>query len=402
MSVCIPAILTRATGVLALTLAMGHAWPLAAVVDPAPDRVVAPEYPPSPAWAGSDRHSLATDANGHVVLSWLEPVGGAFRAFRFATLVGARWSLARTIADSDDWTDTDGDVPRLAPQTDGTLLAHWLLNRGLPGDHLLALRVLRSHDGTQWYEAYRGRPETGARWPRFVSLFRDRGDATGVYLQEDAGRRRLAVDTFGLASRRSPEVAPLEVDSCGRINAVTSGRTSWTAYRQPARESIAAVRWSDRGWSAPIPVFAGRSARDDCDAPAPSVAVAGSTVAVAWVATDATASTLRMAATHDADAFEPPLFLEPADPRVQPAVAVLTDGRIAVSWVEPAASGARLALRLVRADGRPGLKLSLAALPGAEGVGALQMVAAEDGLVIAWRDTRVQTALVPWRLLIRA
>lgn len=375
----------------------------AAGIDPSVGGTAAIVYPASPSWPGSDRYSLAVGPNGSMYLSWLEPVGSAFWALKFSTLSTRGWTVPRAIAEEDDWTDTWGDVPRVVPQDDGALLAHWLQNRGLPGDRMFALRVVRSSDGVHWQDLYRGRPELKPTWPRFMSVIRDRGDATGVFLREHDYGFALHVRTFGRVTRPGVDLPPHPLDSCDSMAAVTVGDTTSVAFRHRGHDGdVSLVQLRQGAWTAPTALDSAPSVDTGCSAPPPAVAAEGETLAAAWLSAGRLRPSLRVVLSHDRGTTAlPAIAVDEGRPMGQPGLLVLDDRSAVVAWIESghAPSHGRLCLRRVLPDGRLGALLHLATLPATPLAGVPQLARTGDTLALAWRDDRVRTALVPLDLL---
>ena len=85
----------------------------------------------SPAARPSGQSQLAVDANGRVILSWLEETNKAgIRAFRYSYREGDRWTPPTTIVERDNFFVNWADVPSVAPLGGGRLAAKWLQYNG--------------------------------------------------------------------------------------------------------------------------------------------------------------------------------------------------------------------------------------------------------------------------------
>ena len=385
---------------LALTLAAGLT-PAAAGIDHTPMSAPGLQYPPTPSWVGSDRFALAVAPHGIVYLSWLEPVGSGFRALRFSVLEGGRWSQARTIADSDDWVDLPGETPHLTPQDDGTLLAHWIQNRGLPEDQFYALRVVRSADGAQWYDVYRGRPDSRPVWPRFLHLFSHSGDATGIFFLSTPNQERtLQVKTFGLVGHHAQDVPPLPIAACDGIAVASAPGDAIVAFRrrEAAGELNVTHLVGDR-WTAQVPVA--RVSAATCDDRPPAIDRRADVVALAWIAD---AGVVRVSLSTDQGRhFAGAVTLTRARAIAAPSVAVVDDGSAVVAWLEEGETGGgELRLSRVWPSGRQGPVLPVARQRGVAAASLPRLVFQADRLVVAWQSDRIRTALVPLDRLVPA
>ncbi len=77
-----------------------------------------------PAGRGASPNLVAT--SGGVLMTWLEPIDDAATAhrLRLAKLVGNAWSKPTTITEGPSIVSNWADVPSVAAQADGTLVAH--------------------------------------------------------------------------------------------------------------------------------------------------------------------------------------------------------------------------------------------------------------------------------------
>jgi hypothetical protein len=106
----------------------------------------------SPAPPGSYAPRMDVDADGKLLLSWLEPRGEG-HALRFARLTENGWSEPRTAAAGENWFANWADTPGVRA-VGGHLFAHWLVRSG-PGTYEYDIHAAWSDDnGETWGEAF--------------------------------------------------------------------------------------------------------------------------------------------------------------------------------------------------------------------------------------------------------
>jgi hypothetical protein len=219
---------------------------------------------PVPAAPGSAEASLATTADGRVLLSWLETLDGGRHALRFSERrSGSPWSAPRTIASGAGWFANWADFPRMAALADGTLLAHWMERNPAGGTYQYDVRLVRSTDG-------------GATWSAPVSPYADRTPAEHGFVSfapvderrlgvlfldgrataREHGAMTLRFATWGRAGEPSPDALVDErVCDCCQTALAHTRRGLVAAYRDrsPGEVRDVAVRRLESGrWSEPV------------------------------------------------------------------------------------------------------------------------------------------------------
>ena len=103
----------------------------------------------SPAGTSSGQPHLDRGVDGIVRMCWVETDERSAR-LRFSALGVEGWSAPRTIAEGDRWFVNWADVPSLAADGHGNLLAHWLERLG-DGSYAYGVRMRISTDeGATW------------------------------------------------------------------------------------------------------------------------------------------------------------------------------------------------------------------------------------------------------------
>jgi hypothetical protein len=369
-----------------------------------------------PAADGSGEATLTIAPRGVPLLSWVE-ADGANHVLRFSTLEGGRWTAPRTAAHGRDWFVNWADRPSVVAGADGSLMAHWLANNaGRQGDYGYGIRFARSHDGgTTWRESYATGSGDVTGYSGFVSILPDPGGVSAVYLapggppgarpaggagHEDDHAMSLRLVRFAAdGSRLSDDVIDPDTCSCCPPAFVSTARGSLVAYRD--RETgevrdISVVRLADGRPTKPAAVHRDGWVINACPTNGPALAARGERVAVAWFTAAQDRPRVSVACSGDEGAtFGAPVTVDGGNPVGWPAVALLEDGDAAVLWVEALGAGAgEIRLRRVRTDGGAGpVTVVTRAAPG-RSTGIPQMVRTRDGLIVAWRDGRVRSALV--------
>ena len=94
---------------------------------------------------GSSAPHLATNHEGPVVLSWLEP-NGSMTELRYSTFERDEWTPSSLVAKGSNWFVNWADFPSVVPISQDLWAAHWLV-RQPAGGFAYDVEIARSNDG---------------------------------------------------------------------------------------------------------------------------------------------------------------------------------------------------------------------------------------------------------------
>jgi hypothetical protein len=356
-----------------------------------------------PASPGAASANLVA-AGPHVLATWLEPTVLPSHRLRFARLERERWSPPVTVAEGEAIVANWADVPSVARQADGTLVAHWA-ERSSTDVHAYDVVLARSTDG-------------GATWRRLGSPHRD-GTATEhgfVTLVPDGDAvlalwldgRTMAHGATGATMLRAARVGETigdehvvddRVCDCCSTAAVVTADGPVVAYRDRSADELRdpfASRRSAGAWSAPRAIHADGWKITGCPVNGPALAASGREVVAAWYTHAAQRPAVHVAFSADAGAtFDPPIEIDaPRGARIPIGrVDVVLDrpGEALVSWLAAARDDGRILVRRVARDRRRGAELAVASSTAARAAGFPRLELHGDDLVLAWTDARAKT-----------
>ncbi len=370
-----------------------------------------PSASPRPGWklrpleaptsAGSGEPNLASAADGRVYLSWIETQSDGVSTLRYASRrPGQAWSAPASVAHGFGWFVNWADFPAFLPLPDGSLVAHWLTKGS---GHGYDIRVSISRDaGASWSSPVVPHRDGTPSEHGFVSFAPwPTGGAAVVWLDGrgtvDPPGTDAAVRLFQATLQPDGGVGPEttldpRVCDCCQTAVVATDRGLLVVYRDRSPtevRDIAAVRYEQGRWSAPVSLFDDGWEMNGCPVNGPAVAAAGSRVAVAWHT--AARDKPRVKVIFSADAghtFGAPTDVDDGRPIGRVDVALLPDGDALVSWIEQSAAGPELRVRQVRQAGvpRPSLVVTDAASTRSSGFPRLEVGGGEP--VLVWRDAR--------------
>ncbi len=397
----------------------------------------------TPAGAGSAMYALSpaappprgTRAAGPI-LSWIEPLAAGGHVLRFATLDGDRWSEPRDVARGTNWFANWADHPSVVRLGDdaGTLLAHWLVRSGDGTSRYgYGLRIARSTDGgRQWMPLLTVEPDDVADYAGFVAFSTEGTTPGAAYLAPspepltradhqpesdnrahhpapagsapDAGhaesRKALLYTHFLSDGRVATDVIDPDTCSCCTVATGWAAGTQIVAYRDHAPgevRDIAVVRRQGSGWTDPTPVHQDGWVIPGCPTNGPALAADGNRVAVAWFTAAGGVPHVRVAFSPDGGvSFGAPIDVDGGAPIGWAGVVLTDEGDAIVSWLEGRpGGGAQVRVRRVAERGGPGAPLVVAETKGGRATGIPQLSRSGSRLLLAWRDERVRTAVVP-------
>lgn len=354
----------------------------------------------SPTGPGAGEPFLATDDDGRLFLSWLEPVDSA-HALRFAVFDDSTWSEPRTIRTGGDFFVNWADFPSIKVVGDGRLAAHWLQKTGV-GTYAYGVRVSQSVDGgVTWSDPVTPHRDDSDTEHGFVTLWRERAGMGAVWLD---GRRynkeghsptnemMLVTTTIGPDGRLGAETRLDErvCDCCQTAVAMTSNGPV-VAYRDRSADEIRdiyVVRRIDGGWTAPVPVHADGWKIAACPVNGPAIAGRESRVALAWFTAAEDSGRVNVAFSSDAGAtFGPPVRIDEGKPAGRVDVALLGDGSALVSWIERTGGDtAAVRVRRVTAEGKAAPPVTVATSSAARASGFPRMVMRGNDAIFAWTE----------------
>ncbi len=353
-----------------------------------------------PAGPGSGQPHLHADEDGHVWLSWIEPVDTTRHALRYAAFDGAQWSDPATAAVGADWFVNWADVPSLRPLPDGRLAVHYLESGG-PDAYAYDVRIAQTNGEGVWQPAVTPHRDGTETEHGFVSLLPWDGRLLAVWLDGRAMQASADGHGSGAMTLRSALLDPsgrVEQETlldertceCCPTNAVRTGDGVLVAYRDRSENeirNIALVRYDGERWSAPYPLHDDGWQIHGCPVNGPALAADGSRVAAAWFTAPDNAPRVQVAFSEDGGRrFGAPIVVDDDGPIGRVDVVLLDDGSALVSWMGRDAEGTALRLRRVYADGSAGAPVSVAALSRSRGTGMPRMAHADGRLYLAWVD----------------
>ncbi|HWO20062.1 MAG TPA: sialidase family protein [Kofleriaceae bacterium] len=372
---------------------------------PAPARTISIDPPAAP---GATAPNL-TAAADRVLATWLEPTDAARKAhrLRLAQLTAAGWGSAVTIAEGAAILANWADVPSIARQDDGVLVAHWAETAAGAG-HAYGVVLARSTDGgATWRRLGAPHHDNTPTEHGFVSLVPDGDAVLALWLDgratadTPAGATALRAARVG-AAIGAEELVDARVCDCCSTSAARTADGPAVIYRDRGADELrdpSIARRLGGAWSAPRAVHVDGWQIAGCPVNGPALAASGREVVAAWYTLAGQAPRVRVAFSADAGAtFDPPIDVDAqlaASPGARAPigridVALDRPGEALVTWIASAREDGRLLIRRVARDRRRGPELELAAVAASREGGFPRLELLGPDLVVAWVDTRAK------------
>ncbi len=380
-----------------------------------------------PARPGAMAPNLST-MDGHVVLTWIEPVQAEattqrdhrhrLRALRFARYTGEGWSEPRTIAERDSFFANWADLPAFAQAGDGTLFAHWL-QKSADATYAYDVIVARSTDqGESWQElgkVHEDQTNTEHGFVSFVTeadgiraFWLDGREMAGDDTEDDphggAGGGSMTLRTAIVGSEMAAStLIDNRVCECCNTSAAMTDRGPVVVYRDRSGDEIRdiyIVRRVDDDWTQPRALFADGWKIAGCPVNGPAIAADGSQVVVAWFTGATDTGSVRAVFSNDGGAhFGNPIAVDDTWPIGRVGVMLLDGGDAIISWLDAGEDEGAIALRRVSADGSQGQPMMVARTSGARTIGFPKLAQVGSNVLVVWtqddQPTRLRAVTIP-------
>ncbi|HUF74077.1 MAG TPA: hypothetical protein VMR74_14430 [Gammaproteobacteria bacterium] len=353
-----------------------------------------------PGAPGSAQPRLASDLDGSVLLSWLEPEGNQ-RVLKFARVDAGGVAASREVVRSERMFVNWADFPSVTPITDALWFAHWLRRRPDSGAYDVATRI-STDGGMSWSDAEQMNEDEAEAEHGFVEVFPWGGNVAAFWLDgrefanwsfddPDAllgtSLRLARYDATGVAAAREI-VDDMVCDCCAPDVAFTTAGPV-VAYRDRTESEIRDIvvrRFEDGRWSETVGVGNEGWFIEGCPVNGPAIAAQGDEVVVVWFTAADGRGRVRFARSRDAGAtFSAPIDVDADGAYGQPDVVLDNDGRAVLSWWRRGAeNGIDLMVRAYDRDGAARAELAIGHEPVGQPVDVPQLIRSRDGYLAAW------------------
>ena len=357
------------------------------------------------------------------LMSWIHYVDDTTDALMFASLQGSRWSDPVEVRRGSNWFVNWADFPSVGAYPEGDKLSlHWLEMSG-PQTFDYEIRMVQSTDGGQtWGEDFVLHQDGVQAEHGFVSqtpvsddrMFASWLDGRRTKSPEDsdhghdhghgAGDMMLRGAIFTPDNRVLHEwrLDDRVCDCCGTASALTD-RGLVVAYRDRSEEEvrdIAVVYQKGHEWSKPYIPHPDHWKIAGCPVNGPALDAIGDEVVLAWYGHRDDLAQVRVTFSNDAArSFGSSFRIDQGEPLGRADVAMLSDGRAMVVWLEKDAEKAALMAAIIQPDGTIIHLIKVANTTASRGSGFPTLSIRSGGALVAWTDNSdpsagILTALV--------
>ena len=360
----------------------------------------------SPAGLESSVPNLFADGAGNLFLSWTEATANKEDALYFSILKADAWSNPVKIASGPHWFVNWADVPSVASDGKGNLIANYLVKSGTRSFGYDLHLVLSSDHGRHWGDPIIPHDDRTQTEHGFVS-FLPQGDGQFFVAWLDGRNntpsarkkggsqslRAAFIDVEGTMSNEGP--VDLRVCDCCQPSAVPMPHGPAIVYRDRSGKEIRdiSITWRDNGrWVGPFPV-----ARDNweiygCPVDGPRAERFDNTLGVTWFTAAQGQPRVQVAFSEDqGKTFGDPIRVDDGKPVGRPDVVMLNSTTAMVAWLESVKNYEQIRVRKVFKNGKAENSFEVAGIAGSSGFP--QMSKFNGHVYLAWADgNRVRTA----------
>lgn len=353
-----------------------------------------------PVTATAAQPNLDVDADGRVLLSWVEPTAQGHR-LRLAHFNGTAFDTPRTAAEGARWFVNWADFPAVRRVAAKTLAAFWL-QKSSDQPYAYDVRLARSVDaGVTWSEPITVHDDGVAAEHGFASVWQWRADALAIAWLD--GRHGNSEEGHGSMSLRGAVFDPAlkkvqewELDArtcdCCQTDVAVTRDGPLLVYRDRSNDEIRDVvvtRFDGKAWALPRLVHADNWKMSGCPVNGPAIAARGDEVVVAWYTGADEVPRVRLARSADSgEHFTAPVDLAQGDTTGRVDVVAHPDGSWWVSWIDELTDTAQLKVARFDRSLHEIARSVVADLPKGHGSGFPRLAPTRWGVVAVWTDVK--------------
>jgi len=320
------------------------------------------ELLPSPAAGNSSLSRVVSDESGKLYLSWVTQVEG-FASLYYSTLNETGWSEPQLVSQGEDWFINWADFPLLSVSEENKA-AHWLrMSSEGTYDYDIDARFYDAQTDS-WSDIITPHKDGVSAEHGFVSMLPVGNGNTlmswldGRNTKTEAGYGEMTLRA-GIFSARGETLGEWELDSrvcdCCQTSAAMSAAGPIIVYRDRSAEEIRDIyvtRYANGDWTPPVAIHDDYWEIAGCPVNGPSVAAQGNFVAVGWFTAKDDSPKVQLAlSTNSGEHFSAPILVSGPDTIGRIDVAILTNGHIAVSWLDTTGGTAQLTVSRYSSEG---------------------------------------------------
>ncbi len=361
----------------------------------------------SPAGNVSAVPYLSVDGAGTVLLSWVESVGKQGILY-YSALKQEAWSAPVRIAAGPRWYVNWADVPAVAGNGKGDMVASFLVKNGTSG-YGYNLHLVQSRDfGESWSESLIPHDDRSQTEHGFVSMMpMDDGRFFVVWLdgRNNTQQARKSGGSQSMWAAFIDQSATLihqgavdwRVCDCCQPSAVRTQDGPVVVYRdRSAKEirDIAIMRWGNGRWEGPSPVSHDNWEIHGCPVDGPKADVLESTLAVTWFTAAQGKPRVQVVFSDDhGRTFGDPMRVDNGRAVGRADIVLLDRNTAVVSWLELTDGHEEIRIKKVFKSGAGEESRVISGI--AQSSGFPQLTKGNGKIYLAWADgDRVRTAVM--------
>ncbi|MBN8575840.1 MAG: exo-alpha-sialidase [Cytophagales bacterium] len=357
---------------------------------------------PTPAGTNSSEPYLFTDADGDVLLSWVERVDTVAR-LSYARWQGEAWSAPVSIAQSHTWFLNWADYPVIAANKNN-LIAH-VLDKSDDGKYTYDVKITTSANGAAWSSPLVLHDDGEKAEHGFVSIVpygddffvcwldgRNTGANTNDHNEHGHGAMSLRA---AIVTAHGKKLTEWELDNrtcdCCQTTAAITDAGPVVVYRNRTDEEIRDIsitRLINNEWTAPESIYADNWYIQGCPVNGPRAEALNNQLAIAWFTNALDSTKVQVVFSDDnGKTFSGPVVVNTANTIGRVDVVWLDKTRVMVSYVE----NSKVWMRVVHRSGKLDRPQLVAATSSKRASGFPQLTRSGNQLFFAWTDDEERT-----------